>query len=853
MKLLFKLAFRELYNNRKFSLFFISTLFVGLIGFALLSNLQSSINHYMNQYAKSILAADVKFSTNFKLTEKESNWLNKQLPKGTKQARMISFFAMARAKDKAKLVSVKAIDNGYPLYGRFTFKTNNKTTTKSLNTHVATWAQAELLRLLNVKQGDSIQLGDAQFQVQEQVKDAPGLSFWNANIGYQLYIGLDQVDKTGLLQKGSRQSFAYFFLFPPQIDSAKLSEKISSDFEAEFPNHSFQMTHYSNANKRIGGILLTLTRYLALLALVALFLAGIGIAYLFQAYLSERKKELAIVISLGFTKLQAISILIIQIITLSLIASLLAVFVSFALLPFALSRLAYFLPNGFHFINSPSVLLITLLISVSSSFAFTFPLFYQLKSNPILSLFQSISITKKNRLNLPLILSYVPLLLFYEVVSVVQVNSFYIGSLFTGSLVISIIMFAFIAIGITYLLSLWKKRPLTVTFILRRWQRNKATFLAIFISLATGSLLLNFMPLLATGITQELQRPDSLDMPSFFLFDIQKEEKQDLENWLRTQDLTLANEAAMIPAKLQAVNNKSLSKLRLKKAVTKKEKDKKRIATRDYWLSERANLYKSETVTKGTWFTDKKTENELPQISIDRYFAKQMNVALGDKLTFTIDGLPVTGKIKNFRQIRWNSFEPNFFVLFQPPTLTHAPGSYLGTLNHVPENKKLNLQLALAKKFPTISILDVSFVLKKILALLTSILLAVNSMAYISIFVGLLIVYTITFYETAQRKQEANLLKVLGANVHHIYTYYLVEFTFLGFICASIGLVLSFILSYVVAKLFFIHVTPSFSLTLWSNIGIMTCISTFTALFSMYKVMRSQPSSLFSEFSALSS
>ena len=69
----------------------------------------------------------------------------------------------------------------------------------------------------------------------------------------------------------------------------------------------------------------------------------------------------------------------------------------------------------------------------------------------------------------------------------------------------------------------------------------------------------------------------------------------------------------------------------------------------------------------------------------------------------------------NLRRVRWTSFQPNFFVQMQPGVLDRAPKTFLGTLHHLSQEKKAQIQDQLVRKFPTVSILDVERTGKKIL------------------------------------------------------------------------------------------------------------------------------------------
>ncbi len=69
-------------------------------------------------------------------------------------------------------------------------------------------------------------------------------------------------------------------------------------------------------------------------------------------------------------------------------------------------------------------------------------------------------------------------------------------------------------------------------------------------------------------------------------------------------------------------------------------------------------------------------------------------------------------------------------------------------------------------------------------------------MAYLSIFAGLVVLFSIARYEVKSRFWEINLLKILGANFGDVKSIVQIEFGILGFFAAITGVVLSLLMSY---------------------------------------------------------
>ena len=116
MQIWFKLAWREIRNNRKFSVFFVLNLAIGLVGFLALNSFNSSIQSHLGRNAKSILTADIAVNATRPFTEEELRTIRKSL-EPINQSRQISFVSMSASGVNSRLSQIIAVDAGFPLYG----------------------------------------------------------------------------------------------------------------------------------------------------------------------------------------------------------------------------------------------------------------------------------------------------------------------------------------------------------------------------------------------------------------------------------------------------------------------------------------------------------------------------------------------------------------------------------------------------------------------------------------------------------------------------------------------------------------------------------------------------------------
>ena len=142
---------------------------------------------------------------------------------------------------------------------------------------------------------------------------------------------------------------------------------------------------------------------------------------------------------------------------------------------------------------------------------------------------------------------------------------------------------------------------------------------------------------------------------------------------------------------------------------------------------------------------------------------------LGDVLSFNIISLEVKGKITSLRDVDWLSFQPNFFIQFQPGVLEKFPQSYIGVLGGLPDEKTRHaLQSRLVKELHNISIVDIRKVREVVSSTIKSISQAFILMAFLSVLSGFLIFAFMLHYSLRARLKNMALLSALGLEISKI-------------------------------------------------------------------------------------
>ena len=165
-------------------------------------------------------------------------------------------------------------------------------------------------------------------------------------------------------------------------------------------------------------------------------------------------------------------------------------------------------------------------------------------------------------------------------------------------------------------------------------------------------------------------------------------------------------------------------------------------------------------------------------MSIEAELADNLGVEIGDVLTFVIAGIVIETPVTSIREVEWDNFTPNFFMIFSPGTLAEAPTTLLTSFS-LPTEQREDLR-ELVRAFPAMTLLEVEAILQQIRDILSQVTLAVE---YVLIFV-LLAGFTVLFASLQAtldtRLYEGALLRTLGARKSLLRQANRLEFALLG-------------------------------------------------------------------------
>jgi putative ABC transport system permease protein len=218
---------------------------------------------------------------------------------------------------------------------------------------------------------------------------------------------------------------------------------------------------------------------------------------------------------------------------------------------------------------------------------------------------------------------------------------------------------------------------------------------------------------------------------------------------------------------------------------------------REYRSTYRDTLVASEKLTAGKWWTRHPGPGS---ISVELGLASELNVTIGDTITWDVQGISIPTVIASLREVDWARFEPNFFVVFEPGLLEQAPQSaLLLTRVNDPAGRGL-LQRKLVERFSNLTAVDISNVQQAVEQLVGQVTLAIRFMALFSLLTGAVVLAGAVATSRYQRIREGALLRTLGGTRAQIFRIVAAEYTALGLLSALVGVGLAILAAWALAK-----------------------------------------------------
>lgn len=664
---------------------------------------------------------------------------------GLATARTVQFPSMASSADSSQLVSLKAVEHGYPLRGQVKVSAlpgADGEPALDVPARGSVWVDAQVLALLGLKLGDALHVGDAAMTVERIIAFEPDRGVQFVNVAPRAMINLDDLPATGLLGPGSRVRYTLLV-----SGSAEAVNSYKNWLKPRLQRGQ-ELSSLDSARPEITGSLKRAQQFLILVALLAVMIAAVAVALATRRFTLRHRDGIAVMRCLGATRRQLGFMLWSEFFLLAVLAGAVGVGLAYGVQHVLAGIVATWfdtvLPT-----SSWGPVYQGMVTSLVLLLGFSLPALMALRSvPPSRVLRREYALPRRQRWPAYAVAAAA----FYGLSWWISADA-RLSLVVCGGFLAALGVFALLAWLMVQFLSVIRRasagRP-ALRFALAGLVRRKALTITQISALSIGLMVLLLLALVRTDLLAGWRDTLPADSPNTFLINIQPDQREAVQTRLAQAGLSVRPLAPMVRGRLVAINGKAVD------SDAYDDDRAQRLVEREFNLSYLDVLPASNTLVAGRWIDPANNE-----VSLEDGLAKTLKIKLGDTLTFDIAGQATTVAVSSLREVKWDSFDVNFFAVMSKRALKEAPATFI-TSFHLPASK-IAVKQQLVHDFPNLTVFDVGAILAQVKNILDQAIGAVQLLFLFTVAAGLIVLAAAFSSTRDERTHEAAVLRVLGA------------------------------------------------------------------------------------------
>lgn len=739
-----RFLFRQMAHASRQALVFVLCVALSLTTLTAFGGFSRSVRHALLADARSLHAADIILRANTPFSPALQSAVDRQVAAGRIEATTIhNFFSVVRTvDDKASLLArLKVVEPAYPFYGRVELLSGETLGDTLVKGRVV--VEQLLLDRLGLQIGDPLQVGYTTLRIAAVVTAEPDRPVNLFAFGPRIFVSHHDLKTLGLIEKGSRIRYRILI----KVANPQELESLAADFKAAADPELERVDTYRTARSGVRRFLDNFIFFLKLVGIFILVLAGMGIQSTMGALLREKQHTVAIMKALGATNRYLLRHFMQLTMLLGGVGIALGVAAGLGLQLILHRLLADFLPANLALSLSLRGVLEGIAVGIVVVALFTLLPLYRLRHVRPMLIFRRDQVPNYKRW--PTWFSGALLLLFFFTLTAVHMADAEMG-LYLVAAVGGLILLS----GACSELVMWGLKRLKVHHLALRqavrglFRPGNATR-SVVITLTTSLAVIFAIFLVEANLDATFVRSFPKDAPNLFFVDIQPDQQEDFQR-LVAQPVTFY---PVVRARVTSVNGKAIDR----EAQRRSRRDS---LARTMNLTYREDLLDTEKIIAGSSLYRKDWRG--PQVSILDEVLEMHPMKVGDRLGFTIQGVPIEARISSIRTRVGENLSPFFYFLFPTAVLQNAPQTVFSALR-VPPQHTAELQTRLVTAHPNISVIDLSATLKILSRLMERLSRILRGFTALSIAAGVLILTSAIWATRAERTTEAVYFKILGA------------------------------------------------------------------------------------------
>ena len=774
--------------------------------------LTDRIGKAVARQANEVLAADLRLRSQAPVPDE---WRELAADHDLQVADTMTFPSVVFHGDDNALSTIKVVSDLYPLRGAVRVADELFGAQREVDCIPGAgevWADGALLARIGADVGDVLEVGELRLTVAAVLTYRPDQSIGFASLAPTVVINIADVGASGLIGEGSRVAYA-LLVAGDETDVADFNEAIQDILPDEI-----RIRSQEESSERAYNAADRAQRFLSLTAVISLLLSAVAVAMSARRFAQRRMDTVALMKSLGATQGFVITVALVQLVllgVLGVVAGSVAGYVAEELLASVLSDLlAGTLPGtGLQPVILASGSALVLLLG------FALPSMIQLRNTPPLRVLRHDEMppAPSRVLIAGLSLAAVAALL-YRSVGDARMLVYLIGG-------IIIIAGALYLVGRGLVAGIGRARSgvgVAWRYGLANVARRGRDSAVQVVAFGLGITVLLLLTIVRTDLLEGWRASLDENAPNHFLINIQPHEVDSVAALFARNDVDVPVFTPLVRARMTTINDEPVKEREYP------NRDGEWLANREANLSWSAELSASNEVIEGTWWP--LDYAGPPLVSIERESATNAGLTLGDRLNFFVAGREVEAEIASIREVNWDSFQPNFFLVLSPGALDDMPTTFISSMRIVEEKEPMLIDLMRAH--PSISVIDLGAILEQVRGIIEKASLAVQAVFVFTLAAGIAVLFAAVQSTIDERRFESAMLRALGARRRTVFAGVMAEFAALGAAAGILASAGASVLAFVVSEKLF-ELPYEFNPVIWvAGVAagvLVVCISGFFA------------------------
>ncbi|MBI5334291.1 MAG: ABC transporter permease [Burkholderiales bacterium] len=687
--------------------------------------------------------------------------------RGLALTRMAAFPSMARSPDErggaTRLVSLKAVDGAYPLRGRMVVSDAvedgqpgaHERRLASGPPRGEVWADAGVLRALELRVGDTLLLGDASLRIGARIVTEPDRGAGFMAFAPRVLMHADDLPATALIQPASRVTWRLAVAAPrPDDPNAQAAvHRYMAWAAATIEQQRLRGVRVDTLESGRPETQQTLARaeqFLKLVALLAALLAAIAVAIAARDFALRRLDACAVLRVLGEPQRRIAGGYAIGFMVAGTLASVAGVALGLLLNQVFVALLGDLVGTR---LPSPGLwpALFGLAVGWVLCLGFGLPPVLQLARVPALRVIRR-DVGEPRAASLGVTLGGLAGfgVLLWSVAAEPRLGSYAVGGFAAAAAVFALGAWAAIAVLRRLLATpLAARWPSWLRLATRQVAARPALGLVQVTAMGLGLFALLLLTLLRTDLIDSWRQATPADAPNRFVINIQPDQAADFQRVLGEQGVARYDWYPMVRGRLVAINGQPVQAARFEDERTQ------RLVEREFNLSHAGQPPAHNPIVAGRWQPE-----ERDALSVEAGLAQRLGLKLGDRLRFDVAGQVMEGRITSLRQVDWASMRVNFFVMFPLAELpAGVPKTYISAFR-TPGGL---LDRVLGHDFPNLTVVDVTAQIAQVQGVMNQVIRAVEFLFVFTLAAGLAVLVAALLASRESRTREFAVLRALGA------------------------------------------------------------------------------------------